>query len=79
MLGATMRAVYDVRRFLDPDVGDVGGEPVPEHPEDRLCILGDLVNHMESLLPRVPALTDGVAPQVRQYLHIADQIMRQHG
>lgn len=82
MLGATVRAVGNVLCFLDPDADAVGGEPVPEHPEDRLRILRDLANRMEPLMSRAPMLAAGISPdvvpQVHRYLRLADDIMRHH-
>ncbi len=82
MLGQTVRAVFDVEQFLDPDAGPPTGEPTIEYPEDRLRILRDLSDRMERLMPRARALSAGMppdlVPQARRFLQLTEEIMLQH-
>lgn len=79
MLGQTQGAVQDVEMFLDPDMSVAVAKPVPEHPEDRLRILRDLIERMQRLASRPSPLFVGMpsdlAPQARQFLWLAEAIM----
>jgi hypothetical protein len=82
MLRQTVGAVGDVEQFLDPDKRAPAGEAVLEHPEDPLGILRDLSNRMERLMSRPSALfadfPSDLAPQARQFLRLAEEVMHRN-
>ncbi|GAA5005029.1 nucleotidyltransferase domain-containing protein [Actinopolymorpha pittospori] len=82
MLRQTVGAVRDIEQFLNPGGRAPVGESVLEHPEDRWGILRDLSDRMERLMPRPSMLfadfPSDLAPQARQFLRLAEEVMHRH-
>ncbi|MEQ7128523.1 nucleotidyltransferase domain-containing protein [Actinopolymorpha sp. B11F2] len=79
MAGSTVRAVHDVEQFLDPGSAPLAYEPVIGRLQDRIRVLFDLIDRMERLTAIASTLCadipSEVAPRVRQYVHLAREIM----